>query len=318
MLPSPRRRANYINSSMDTGIDPGPWPALGARLRALEENPTASEEREFLARAEAMDELELGVSLPMEGLASRPDAPADIAHLRRRAESLLARWEALDDSLFRSLRIALREASDPGAAFRDMLETYLPRRAFEGLRMGPGYDARDAFLSGLLYAKPVPAPLHPLEPGMVQLQHTPVRILLELIEKSALGPSDTFYDIGSGLGQVPITVHLHTRARAIGIEREPAYAGYARDLAEAFGWPGVRFQIRDARAADYSDATALFLYTPFRGPMLETVLERMRSQCRAGARMFTYGPGTSEIAGKAWLEPLWPAPTDGLGGFALT
>ncbi|MBW8886494.1 MAG: hypothetical protein JF616_01950 [Fibrobacteres bacterium] len=309
--------------------------ALRARLSALEENPTAGEAAEFLARSEAMDELELGVSLPLASLGSAPEAVGeaeaagglevaeepnaigDLADLRRRAESLLARWEALDDSLFQGLRLALREARDPGAAFRGMLATYLPSRAFEGIRISPGYDARDAFLSGLLLAEPIPAPVHPLEPGMVQLQNTPVRILLELIEKSALAPSDTFYDIGSGLGQVPLTVHLLTGARAIGIEREPAYVGYARDLAAAFGLPAVRFQRVDARDADYSDASALFLYTPFRGPMLEAVLDRIRGQCRAGARMFTYGPASVEIARHDWLKPLWPPPPDGLGGFAL-
>jgi hypothetical protein len=115
-----------------------------------------------------------------------------------------------------------------------------------------------------------------------------------------------------------LLVHLLTGARVFGIEREPAYVGYARDLAAAFGLPEVRYQNSDARAADYSEATALFLYTPFRGPMLETVLERIRGQCTTGARMFSYGPATAEIAGHAWLEPLWPIPTDGLGGFALS
>jgi len=308
---------------METRIDAGALAALHARLSALEESPAACEEGEFLARAEAMDELELGVCLPLESFGSategagQPDACGDLSEFRRRADSLLARWEALDDSLFRGLRIALRGARDPGAAFRSLLETYLPRRAFDGMRVGPGYDARDAFLSGLLYASPIPAPIQPLEPGMVQLQNTPVRILLELIEKSAISPSDTFFDIGSGLGQVPLVVHLLTGARAIGIEREPAYVGYARELAADFGLPDVRYRISDARAADYSEATALFLYTPFRGPMLETVLERIRGQCRTGARMFTYGPGTAEIARHEWLKPMWSIPKDGLGGFAL-
>lgn len=302
---------------MDSGTDPGPWPALRARLRALEENPIASEEREFLARAEAMDELELGVSLPMEGLAFRPDAPADLADLRRRAEALSARWEALDDALFRGLRIALRQASDPGAAFRGLWETFLPGNAFDGARAGRGYDARDAFLAGLLHADPIPVPVQALEPGMVQLQNTPARILMELIEKSGLGPADTFYDVGSGLGQVPLVVHLSTGARALGLEREPAYVDYARACAAALGLSEVGYRLIDARAADYSEATALFLYTPFQGPMLAEVLGRMRSQCRPGARMFTYGPLNAAIAGQGRLKPLWPVPVDGLGGFAF-
>jgi hypothetical protein len=302
---------------MDSGIESGALSALRARLRALEENPIASEEREFLARAEALDELELGVSLPIEGLASRPDAPEDLDDLRRRAEALLTRWEALDDALFRSLRGALRHASDPGATFRGLWETFLPRRAFDGPREIPGYDARDAFLAGLLHADPVPVPIHALEPGMVQLQNTPARILMELMEKSGLGPSDTFFDIGSGLGQIPLWVHLLSGARVWGIEREPAYVDYASACAAALGLSQVGYRLGDARAADYSDATVLFLYTPFRGPMLQAVLDRMRSQCRSGARMFTYGPVNAEIAGQDWLRPLWPVPDEGLGGFAF-
>lgn len=308
-----------------TGASPADTPsalsALGAvdalrgRLRALEENHAACEEREFLARADAMDELELGVSLPLQGLLSGPHATDDIEDLRRRADNLLARWEALDLSLFRGLRINLRETNDPGATFRCMVDAYLPLSAFEGIPVSRGYDARDAFLTGLLQANPIPAPVHPLEPGMVQLQNTPARILLELIDKAGLGPSDRFYDIGSGLGQVPLVVHILTGARVLGIEREPAYVGYARDRAAAFGLSAVRYQICDARAADYSGATALFLYTPFQGPLLETVLERIRGQC-PGARLFTYGPITAQIARQSRLAPLWPPPEDGLGGFA--
>ena len=73
---------------------------------------------------------------------------------------------------------------------------------------------------------------------MVFYQPTPGRIIFELVERAALQKHDTFYDLGSGLGQVVILVSLLSGARAKGIEFDPAYCEYARRCAtraESFG-----------------------------------------------------------------------------------
>lgn len=288
-------------------------PNFESALRGLEANAALRAEAGFLGRARAGEELECEV---IDRFASLSPSYPGTAALPLRAETLLARWEDLDQDLFRRLRTTLRAAPDAGAAFREMWEAHLPANAFADAGIGPGYDARDAFLNGLLHPEPVPAALLALEPEMVPFQKTPIRILMEMIARAGLGPADVFCDVGSGLGQIPIALHLLTGARAFGIECEPAYVASARACAAAIGLSAVAFLEADARAADYSAATVLFLYTPFRGRMLQEVLERIHDQCRSGIRLFAYGPCTAEIAGPRWRALPGPSGWDGLTGFA--
>lgn len=288
------------------GIDPN----IESALSGLEENAALRAEADFLGRARAGEELECEVIDRLDGFP--PSHPA-AESLRLRAEALLARWEELDQGLFRHLRATLRTAPDAGAAFRAIWEAHLPQGAFVEAGNRPGYDARDAFLNGLLHPEPIPKAFRSLEPEMVPFQKTPVRILAEMIGRAGLGPDDVFCDVGSGLGQIPVAIHLLTDARAFGIEIEPAYVASARACAAALGLSAVAFFEADARAADYSAATVLFLYTPFRGRMLQAVLERIHGQCRPGTRLFAYGPCVAEI-GQGWLLLSGSAGEGGISG----
>jgi hypothetical protein len=284
--------------------------ALRARLRGLSEDATLSVAEAFRPRSEAMDMLE------DEILALLPGPPSS---LREEAERLLESWESLDGLLFHRLRARLRASTDPGPVFRDMLEAYFPARE-RRLQIAPaGYDDLDAFLNGLLHPRALPAASRPLEPGMVAYQKTPARIALELIDRCGLAPGETFCDVGSGLGQIPLLAHLLTGAKAVGIEREPAYADYARACASDLGLSAVEFRSIDAREADYAPFDVLFFYTPFRGRMLEEVLEPIRNQGRKGLRLFAFGPCVSDLAGREWLSPWDPGPISGSGlrGFRL-
>ena len=283
-------------------------------LRGWEDNAALRAEADFLGRAWASEELECEV---IDRLASLSPSHPGAAALRLRAEALLAGWEELDQDLFRHLQATLRAAPDAGAAFREIWEAHLPQGAFADAGNRPGYDARDAFLNGLLHPDPIPKAHRGLEPEMVPYQKTPVRILLQMIAQAGLGPADVFGDVGSGLGQIPIAIHLLTDARAFGIEIEPAYVASARACAAALGLPAVAFFEADARAADYSAATVLFMYTPFRGRMLQAVLERIHGQCRPGTRLFAYGPCVAEIATRFRLAPSGSIPADGLAVFTV-
>jgi hypothetical protein len=289
---------------------------IRARLRALSADASLLAEEGFRARSDAMDILEDEILAP---LLIHPHPPSPYASLRAEAERLLESWEALDALLFRRLRAKLRAAPDPGAAFRESLESHFPARERRGLIAPAGYDALDAFLNGLFHPDPLPSESLPLEPGMVDYRKTPARIALELFERSGLAPGDTFCDAGSGPGQIPLLSHLLTGARAIGIEREPAYSGYARACAAALGLAAVEFLALDARAADYGSVDVLFFYTPFRGAILAEVLERVRRQGREGLRIFALGPCAADLAGREWLVPRAQDPDTGSGlrGFIL-
>jgi hypothetical protein len=66
----------------------------------------------------------------------------------------------------------------------------------------------------------------------------------------------------------------------------------------------VTFRNVDARAADYTDGTVFFLYTPFTGRLLQAVLARLEAEARTRPiTIATYGACTSDVAQQPWLQP---------------
>jgi SAM-dependent methyltransferase len=168
-----------------------------------------------------------------------------------------------------------------------------------------GYDALDAFVSGLLAGEEAPAETVTREAEMVYYQPTPARVVLRLIEWAKIGPEDVFFDLGAGLGQVCLLVRLLSGATTHGVEIEPAYVAYARACAARLGLDRADFAAIDARQADYSTGTVFFLYTPFTGHLLAVVLARLRAAAAGRAvRVGAYGPCTAALARQEWLRPL--------------
>ncbi|MGO4780788.1 hypothetical protein AB4084_35450, partial [Lysobacter sp. 2RAB21] len=61
----------------------------------------------------------------------------------------------------------------------------------------------------------------------------------------------------------------------------------------------------DARAADLSQATVFYLYTPFTGGVLGEMLERIREQAqRRDIRLCSLGPCTQVLAAQHWLRAI--------------
>jgi hypothetical protein len=64
----------------------------------------------------------------------------------------------------------------------------------------------------------------------------------------------------------------------------------------------VEFIALDAREAALSDGNVFFLYTPFRGALLQEVLEKLRAiAARRPIRVCSFGPCTPELAQTSWL-----------------
>ena len=175
-----------------------------------------------------------------------------------------------------------------------------------------GYDELDSSVSSFLLDDVVPSPTRELEPEMVPYQPAPARVVLALLEQAHVTNDDVFVDIGSGLGQVTMLANLVAGATAVGIEIESAYCEHARKRARALGLHRVTFWNGDAREADYTAGTVFFLYTPFRGAMLDAVLERLRAHTDGrDVRLLTYGPCTGVVASQPWLAPM-PADVSGV------
>jgi len=219
----------------------------------------------------------------------------------QRAKAIRMQLEATNANLYRGLRSAIRSGEEPFPLL-PWLEALTQEE--ENPAPGPAFDHRDDLVSGVLQIRePSPLSLQP-ESEMVFYQPTPVRHVLSMIKGSALSRNDVLVDLGSGLGHVSLVASLLTGAQSLGIEVESAYVASAQLCAHGLHQSRVRFLNEDARTADLSRGTVFYLYTPFTGSILATVLERLRRESTTRAiRICTLGPCTSSVADASWLHP---------------
>lgn len=264
---------------------------LPSMIAALTADAGWREPMAFLRRAEAIDQLDLH----LVGVSG--------ASPREQAESLIAAMEAIDRELFDHLRgrIGLGEA-------RQALSPWIP----DEVAPGQHYDALDALLAGVLaidepeVADPVPPP------EMVFYQPSPARHIVDGIRRATISASDIVVDLGSGLGHVPMLVHMLTGARTRGVEREPAYVDSAARAASGLGLTQgeVAFTAADARDADLAGVDVFYLFTPFLGTVLRDVLAKLKAEAaRRPLRVVALGPCTRSFARMPWLHSGDPDPS---------
>lgn len=272
-------------------------------IEAIESDEALCEETNFGDRVETLDFLEFRVIERIESLFLADGQSRELTDLRQRTEIVKKQLKDADENLLQRLRENIASGNYTGVELRRQIVEYAGSNLGERNGSSEGYDSLDVLVSGLLLVDIVPEEMKERESEMVFYQPTPARIVLELVEKADFRPEDVFYDIGSGLGQVSILVHLLSGVHAKGVEFEPAYCDYARRCARQLNLSQVEFMNVDAREADYSDGTVFFMYTPCEGKMLKQVLERIRGEARtSGIRLYTYGPCTLQVPRRSWLE----------------
>ena len=262
-------------------------------LARFEASPSLLEPSQLRDRYDALDRLD---ALLGDANASSPTPSAADAELLRRAQLLRQRLEASNDQLCRAMRTGIQQGSPP---------VLLTRLLNENVSPAPGlsFDFLDELLAGILQLEqPDPPPAHPPD-GMVFYQPTPARHIFHLLRLTALTAADVLIDLGCGLGHVPLLTSICTGACGIGIEREAAYVALARRCAEQLKLDRVTFCQQDARDADLSTGTVFYLYTPFTGSILSSVLHRLQQESRSRPiRIGTFGPCTETIANEKWLQ----------------
>jgi hypothetical protein len=269
----------------------------------IESNEALYQDTNFRDRVDALDFLEFDVLGRVESLLLANGRRDELIGLKQYAETVKKRLEDVDERLFQRLRDNIASRNYTRAALRQQLVKYARAGPHEGNGGDEGYDSLDALVNGLLLMGTAPEETREREPEMVFYQPTPARVVLELVEEANFRPGDVFYDIGSGLGQVSILVHLLSGICAKGVEFEPAYCDYARRCARELNLSRVEFINADAREADYTDGTVFFLYTPFESRILEQVLGRLGDASRTREiRLYTYGPCTLQVTRQRWLE----------------
>jgi hypothetical protein len=259
---------------------------LNSLLERLEQDRSLDDPARLRERLDALDRLELCV---IDG------------EDQGRAEALRAKLEAVNEALYRQLRDAIRQGAGAEALSRWMEPQ--PGDAVGEAQHADGYDYLDELVSGVLqFGQPDDADIEqPSE--MVFYQPTPARHVFDLIRRVELTACDVLVDLGSGLGHVPLLAAIGSPAQCIGVERESAYVDCFRRSAEALNIARATCVRQDAREADLSSGTVFYLYTPFTGTVMRTVLDRLRREA-AGRRIriATYGPCTTVISAEPWLE----------------
>lgn len=276
---------------------------LQAELAGYLNDQDLTTEANLQRRAEALDFLTFFQEvLRME----RQRTPA-IHALQQQATQLQGQLEDINRQLFQQVRGAVQSGNLRGAALRRYVEQFTDYRPQSSDRVFMSYDGLDVLVDGLFHLKKAPAATLLQGAEMVHCEETPARVLLDLIDQTTFAPTDVFYDLGSGLGQVVMLVHLLTGVKAKGVEVEPAFCTFAQRQAQALALPSVEFINTDARTADYSDGTLFFMFTPFRGQLLQSVLNRLQAVAQHHPiRLCTYGSCTPRVADQPWLQPITP------------
>jgi len=266
--------------------------ALRNLVEELEQDRSLHEPDRLCRRVEALDRLE--AYLPDDVLKDE-SVWAEIYH---RARALSARMEDANGELYRTIRREIQRGGKPDILLRWMRESGCDAP-------GEGYDYLDELILGVLQFEEPGAGVVPLGAEMVFYQPTPARHIFDLFARTALDERDVLVDLGSGLGHVPLLASICTGARSIGIELESAYIDCARRSAQGLNLNNVTFLQQDARTADLSAGTVFYLYTPFTGSILRTVLDSLRRQAASRQiRICTFGPCTPTIAEEQWLETM--------------
>lgn len=274
---------------------------IQADIQAIEQDEAIYQEINFNSRANAIDFIDFHILDRIEGLLQNPEQTEELNILQQCAEKVKSELEKIDSNLFKQLREKIRTGMYTGASFRKAIDQYFEHDVSQPDKIG--YDNLDDFINGLLSDQVIPEATMEREPEMVFYQKTPARIIFEIVELADLRQEDVFFDLGSGLGQVAILVNLISGVEAKGIEYEPAYCNYANTCARQLNLSNVDFINIDARQADYSRGTVFFLYTPFEGEILKTVLEILQKEPRNRTiRIFTYGPCSEMVAQQDWLS----------------
>jgi len=276
--------------------------ALVSLIGHLEQDRSLDEPRRLRQRVEALDDLD---ACFLDG------QPIGTAILHR-ARAVYAELESVNFRLYEGIRQDIQRGAGGGR----LLEWMPDWNGAARLMNCGGYDYLDELMSGVLQFEEPSAEVVQLESEMVSYQPTPGRHIFDLIGRTALVERDLLIDLGSGLGHVALMASICTRASCTGIELEPSYVDCARKSARSLNLNNVRFIQGDARAADLSDGTVFYLYTPFIGTILRDVLNSLRQEAvKRDIRICTFGPCTQVVAEERWLSVIGALEADRIAMF---
>lgn len=275
---------------------------IEARLAAFERNSDLYGPGNFAARADALDVIQQVYQLLH---LHQRDVQWGRYHrvLRQQARALEKRLRQADADFLQALCGRIQRGEYSAATLRHLFDQHTRYRPGRAGQMHRGYDALDALVQGLMRAEQAPTPAQQRDVEMIGYEPTPARAVLDLVDQVRLTTDDVFYDLGAGLGHVAIMVHLLTGAAVRGVEIEASYCRHAQRCVEELGLSQVGIVHRDARDVDYTDGSVFFMYTPFSGELLQTVLTTLSGvACHRPLTLCTFGACSFEVARQPWLR----------------
>ena len=155
--------------------------------------------------------------------------------------------------------------------------------AFRAALLSVAPASRDAWLDHVLGLGELPDDGPELPRDCVPYLPCPVDALLRMVERAPVLASDTFVDVGSGVGRATALVHLLTGASTVGIEVQHGLVRASRELAARLAISRTSTIEGDAAELTGSFATGsvFFLYCPFSGERLSKVLDGLEPVARA-------------------------------------
>lgn len=266
-------------------------------LGALERDQTLYDGDNLAGRFLALKRLDF-LAAAYRLRASRQPASDQVQRVRALQADLVRRNQAL----IQRVRSGIGSGAISSLQLLTLLQNNTSYRPSNSDCLHWGGEAADELAAGLFRSDSPPQRWNGGDSEMIHYEPAPVGALLELIDRVPLTSADRFVDVGSGLGQVVLLVHLLTGVEAVGLEVMPAYVEQAKQEAAALCINDVTFEHGDARSADLCRGTVYFLFSPFHGQMLQTVLKRLRDEAKARQlTICSFGPCTDPIAAENWL-----------------
>ena len=178
-------------------------------------------------------------------------------------------------------------AALPAAARRShaALRTRIAELSFRGAALRRHFDdvprfERDHFVEEVLGVAYPPLQEPALAPESLGYAPSGYEEIVHAFDVTGLAPGDRFFDVGSGMGKAVMLAELLAGATSSGVECDGALHGLAERASHELGLREARFHHGDARDAVIEDADVVFMYLPFTGRALTTVMARLMENGR--------------------------------------
>ena len=222
--------------------------------------------------------------------------------LIQRAKALRLQLEAANDTIYDAAHAEIKLLGR-SPTLEAWLYELLGKRESVKPQPGLGFDLLDEIVCGVLQLRGPNGGGPLLSCEMTPYQPTPARHILDLIAGCGFVKSDVLVDLGAGLGHVPLLVSILTGIPALGVEVQPDHAASAQEAALRLNLGRVAFIAEDARTADLSVGTVFYMFTPFIGSILMSVLDRLHKQSKTRQiKVCTLGPCARIVQDQTWLR----------------